>query len=88
MFICREGVIKMTGKELTSKELSSESVLSLKLVEGNLELVISYDGKGVDSSLSVKVDSGYFMDKLAEAIPGDIDDAVLNIMKAALKTAS
>jgi len=75
-------------KELASKELSSEANLMLELNDGNVILKVVYDGKGVDGEVSVKVSGDYFIDKLKEAIPGDVDDAVLEIIKAALKSAS
>lgn len=82
-------MIKMSEpKNLLDKEVSKESDLLIELNDGVVVLKLVYDGKGVDGELSVKVSSDYFMDKLKEAIPGDIDDAVIDIIKAALKSAS
>lgn len=72
-------------QELLDKELGSEGKLDLDLKEGNIELSVSYDGKGLDGAVSVKVDTDYFMDLLKEKIPGDIDNAIIDIIKAALK---
>ena len=45
---------------------------------------LKLDSKGVDTELSVALDSEYFIDKLAEAIPGTLDDKILGMIKAAL----
>lgn len=63
------------------QELLKQGELTLSIVGG--DLVLSFESKGV--AASVKVESEYFIDKLAEAIPGQIDDAVLGMIKAALK---
>ena len=65
------------------KELLKNGELVILVKEGNLHLTL--DSLGVD--VSVVVDSGYFLDKLAAAIPGTVDDAVLGMLKAALKGA-
>lgn len=63
------------------KELFAEGEISIKME--NEDVVISYAGKG--GSVSVKIEGEYLLDKLAEAIPGEIDDTVISIIKAALK---
>lgn len=66
--------------------LKHESVqLSLKAESGKVKLVVSHGMDGVDSCLSVAIDSDHFLDKLAKAIPGQVDDAVISMLKAALK---
>lgn len=62
-------------------ELYKEGELAVKM-DGE-DIVIEYKGKG--GSVSVKVEGEYLILKLAEAIPGDIDDAVLSMLLAALK---
>jgi len=73
------------NQELAQKDLGSEGKLLLKLEGGKLMLSVVYDGKGVDGSVNISADSDYFMDKLAELIPGKVDDAIINILKVALK---
>lgn len=63
------------------KDLLTKGDLKLKIEAGKLVLVL--DSAGVD--VSVVVETDYFMDKLAAAIPGTIDDAVIGMIKAALK---
>lgn len=71
--------------ELVDVPVGSEAKLEVDLVEGKLQLSFAYEGKGVGSKLSVMLEPEYFMDKLAAAIPGKIDDAVLALIKGALK---
>jgi hypothetical protein len=57
----------------------------IKFEAGKVKLVIKYDGKGADVTTEVALESDYFLDKLAEAIPGNVDDAVISMLKAAIK---
>lgn len=63
------------------KELYSKGEFQISIEGGNVKLM--YDGKGMDVSLVLEGE--YFLDKLAEAIPGQVDDAVIELIKAALK---
>lgn len=55
--------------------------LKLKLEGG--KLIVMLDTKGVDVSVALEAD--YFIDKLAEVIPGQVDDAIFAVLKGALK---
>jgi hypothetical protein len=44
---------------------------------------VGYDGKGVDGEISLYLEPDYFLDKLKEAIPGKVDDTVIDLLKAA-----
>lgn len=55
----------------------------LALVEGKVKISLSAGVEGVDASLSVAVDAGHFLDKLKALIPGQIDDAIIDALKAA-----
>ena len=70
-------------KKLAEVEISKESSIDLEYKDGKLRLSGSYDGKGADVGLYIDVEPDYFLDKLAEAIPGDIDDKVIALLKAA-----
>lgn len=72
--------------DLGQKDLGGDGSLDLKLVGGDLVLVVSHASKGADANLQVKVRSDYFIDKLAAVIPGAVDDAILQVLKAALKS--
>lgn len=62
-----------------------EATLDLDFKEGKLRLSVSYDGKGADAGLFVDLDPDYFLDKLKAVIPGQIDDAIIDMLKGALK---
>lgn len=62
-----------------------EATLDLDFKEGKLRLSVSYDGKGADAGLFVDLDPDYFLDKLKAVIPGQIDDAIIEMLKGALK---
>ncbi len=61
-----------------------EVAADVKFEGGKIVLAAKYDGKGADAEVKVSVESGYFLDKLKEAIPGQIDDAVIELLKGAL----
>jgi hypothetical protein len=71
-------------QDLINKDLGDADLL-LKLEDGLLKLTVKYIKGGVSGSVTVDVDSGYFLDKLAALIPGQIDDAVITVLKGALK---
>lgn len=71
--------------ELIKKPLGTEGEVALVLSGGKLSLVAKYDSKGLDGEVKLSVDSDYFIDELKAKIPGQIDDAILEILKAALK---
>lgn len=75
----------MTDTSLVSKELGKEGSMDLKFTEGKLKLTLGLDSAGVDAGLYVDVDPDYFLDKLKEAIPGTIDDAIIDMLKVAFK---
>lgn len=67
-----------------NKEISSEVNLSMKFEDKKIKLITTYEGKGAGAEVAVFVDSEYFLDMLAEAIPGTLDDAIIAMLKAAL----
>lgn len=71
--------------DLLVKELGAEGKVKLVVEGGKLKLVVEYDSKGMDGSVSMSVDSDYFIDELAAKIPGQIDDAIFAVLKSALK---
>lgn len=62
-----------------------EAALDVDFKDGKLRLSVSYDGKGADAGIYVDLEPEYFLDKLAAAIPGKLDDAVIEMLKGALK---
>lgn len=72
--------------EIITKELSPESKMKVELKGGKVILSADFASGGLDAQLSASLDTDYFMDELAKAIPGQIDDAIIAVMKAALKS--
>ena len=71
--------------ELAHGELGAEGAFDLKIEGGKVVLVGAHNSKGAEIGACVKVSPDYFIDKLAAAIPGKIDDMVLGMLKEALK---
>lgn len=57
----------------------------LKIEGGDVILSVSLDTKGIDGKIEIKLEGDYFLDKLAEAIPGSIDDMIIAALKGAMK---
>jgi len=72
-------------KELLNKDLGKELDLKIDFKDGKLALSLVYDGKGGDASIGLSLEPDYFLDKLKAAIPGQIDDTVIDVLKAAFK---
>lgn len=72
-------------KDLLNGKIGKEGSYELEMKDGKLRFTIGYDGQGVDSGLYVDLEPEYFLDKLADAIPGNIDDAIIAAIKGALK---
>lgn len=72
----------MEAKELLKQELGAEGEFEVKYEEGKLRLVLGVDTKGVDGGLFVDFEPSYFLDKLKKAIPGEIDDKIIDMLKA------
>lgn len=75
----------MSEKKLVEMPISKETEFELEFKDGKLRLILGYDGKGVDGGLFADLDPEYFLDKLADAIPGTIDNMVIEAIKGALK---
>ncbi len=70
--------------ELKQGAIGSEGSYDLKIENGKVEVSVSYAGDQVGAQLSVNVSVRAFLDKLAAAIPGSIDDSVIKALEAAL----
>lgn len=72
--------------DLINKQLSPEANAKVVISEGKLSLMAVLDTAGMDASVVVSVDTDYFLDELAAKIPGTMDDAIIAVLKAALKS--
>lgn len=75
----------MADKELVKKDFG-DGEFSLEFKDGKLKVSAGLDTKGVDVGVYVDLEPDYFLDKLAEAIPGEVDDAIIAMLKAAFKS--
>lgn len=71
--------------DLIDKQISPEAHVGVAVTGGKIVLTSQLDSKGVDALVTVGVDAEYFLDELAKKIPGVIDDAVIGLIKSALK---
>lgn len=65
------------------KELSKELDLEIKAEAGKVKLIIKYEGSGGAVALEAALKAEYFGEKLKAAIPGQIDDMVIDAVIAA-----
>lgn len=69
--------------KLVGGSIGPEAQYDLQFVDGKLVMSVKYDGMGTDAEIKVLLEVDYFCDKLAEAIPGQIDDQIIKFLKAA-----
>lgn len=70
---------------LAEQQLSPEAKMKVEITGGKIMLSADLDTAGMDAAVTVAVDSDYFLDELAKKIPGTIDDAIIAVLKTALK---
>lgn len=58
---------------------------SVDFKDGNLVAVLEVAEGPFSGNLLAKIDAGQVLDALAKAVPGQLDDAVIAVIKAALK---
>jgi len=71
--------------DLMDGKIGSEGDYDLVWKDGKLRFTIGYDGKGVDSGIYLDLEPSYFMEKLKLAIPGELDDKVIDMIMLAMK---
>lgn len=67
------------------KPLGAEGNLQIELVEGKVKLTVAHNHASGSVAIVLSEDVGYFLDKLAEKIPGDWDKAAFEVLKGILK---
>lgn len=70
--------------DILDKQLGPEDKVKISLTGGKLVITNSYQGKQVGCDVSLTVDAKAFLEQLKVAIPGSIDDYVINMAEAAL----
>ena len=71
--------------DLGSGQIGAEGSWEIDLTGGNVILSSKYQGTSGGAELKANIDVGFLLDELAKKIPGQIDDAILGLLKAALK---
>jgi hypothetical protein len=71
--------------EIINKQISPEASAKVEIIAGKIQLSAVVDTGGVDGMISIAVDGEYFIDELSKKIPGTLDDAILAVLKSAIK---
>lgn len=66
-------------------EISSEAKALVEVKEGKVILSAKYDGKQADAEVKVAIEVDILIDALVAKTDNKIDDAVAQVLKAALK---
>ena len=72
-------------KPLVEQPLGSVGKVEVKVAGGVLSVELDAGAVGLSAGVVLKLDSDQVCDALAKAIPGTIDDALLGVLKVALK---
>ena len=71
--------------EIVKGSLGPEAGYEVKFEGGKFVVGINYAGAELGGGLNIALDIDMVINAIEKAIPGQIDDAVLNLVKAALK---
>lgn len=71
-------------KDIVEGNIGSVGQYDLEFKGGKLCLSVSAQAGPGEMGLSIKVDAAKVVDALAKAIPGQVDDAIFGVFKAAL----
>ena len=71
-------------KEMVAGQVGAGGSYKVEFKGGSLRLEASYS-EGVKGSVVFEIPADHVIDQIAKAIPGQLDDTILNLMKAALK---
>lgn len=74
----------MEKKDIVEGNLGTVGKYDVEFKEGKLVAEISAEAGPLEAGMVVKLDAGKVIDALAKAIPGQVDDAVFGVLKAAL----
>lgn len=75
---------EMKDDSLMKGNISSELEFDVKFENKEAMISLGYAGKGGSAGIYGKVSAEYLIDKLAEAIPGQVDDKIFALLKAAI----
>lgn len=73
-------------KDIADGNIGTIGKYDLEFKGGFLQVkVTAAPGLGIEADLVVKVSSDALLDAIAKAIPGQVDDAIISVLKTALK---
>jgi hypothetical protein len=72
-------------KDLLDGKLGELAAYDVEFKGGKLVAKVSAEKSGVVAAVELSVDAAVVLDALKAAIPGQVDDAVIDLIKAALK---
>lgn len=64
--------------DLGSGQIGAEGSYSIKFEQGKVKMQVAYAGKGADAGMHLNLDKKYFLQQLKDAIPGGIDDFIID----------
>ena len=64
---------------------NGEVEFAVKIEKGIVSLEVGYQGAGAGAGVKINLEADYFLDKIKAAIPGQIDDSVIDLIKVAIK---
>lgn len=73
-------------QHIADGKVGSEGGYSVDFKGGNLVALLDVKEGPFQGHVEAKIDSDMVLDAIAKAIPGQIDDAVIAVIKAALKS--
>lgn len=68
-----------------SVDLGPEAKAGMKIAEGKVILSLNYEGKQAGAQVSVSLDSKQYAAMLKAAIPGGIDDVIIDALVAIIE---
>lgn len=71
--------------DIAQGQIGAEGKYDVEFKGGMLVLSLDYQGKLLGAGVSIKVGSDAVIDALEAAIPGKLDDAVLELLRGLLK---
>jgi hypothetical protein len=72
-------------KDIVEGQIGAVGAYDLEFKEGELRFIVKVGHSGVSAEMKVALNSDGVIDAIKAAIPGQIDDAILDVAKAALK---
>lgn len=72
-------------KDIVDGKIGTVGAYDLEFKGGKLSFKVGVAFEGMSADVVLAIDSDGVLDALAKAIPGQIDDTILSVVKAALK---